>query len=79
MEYDQFLDYINDLGLNYFKKGDTLILSPSKIEAEKNNIRLSLIDESKSLDYISLGNFEITSNLIKDLIKLSNVNYFLSL
>ncbi|MHA2182395.1 MAG: hypothetical protein ACXAAH_13330, partial [Promethearchaeota archaeon] len=32
------------------------------------DIRFMLIDKSKSLDYINLGNFDIKSNLIKDLI-----------
>ena len=66
---DIFMDFIINLGLNYFKKGVQLILSPKKIEAAKNSIKYDLIDKSKSENFISLGNFDINSNLIKDLIE----------
>jgi len=68
LDYETFLSYINDLEINYFKKGDLLILSPKKIEEVKNSIKLSLIENSKSMNKISLGSFDITSNLIENLI-----------
>jgi len=68
MTYDVFFSFINELGLNYFIKGDQLILSPKKIEEAKNNIKYNLIDKAKSANHISLGNFEINSDLIKELI-----------
>ncbi|MFX1316957.1 MAG: hypothetical protein ACFE9T_13935 [Promethearchaeota archaeon] len=69
MDNNKFFDFLNDLGLNYLKKGDIVIFSPVKIEEAKNNIKFTLIDKSKSVDYISLGTFDITSNLIEELIK----------
>ncbi|MFX1337340.1 MAG: hypothetical protein ACFFDK_01880 [Promethearchaeota archaeon] len=68
MNYDVFFSFINELGLNYFIKGDQLILSPKKIEEAKNNIKYNLIDRAKSAKLISLGNFGINSDLIKELI-----------
>jgi len=69
MEANDFLKFINDLGISYFKKADLLIFSAQKIEEAKNDIRYMLIDKSKSEDFISLGTYDITSNLIEDLIK----------
>ncbi|MFX1411738.1 MAG: hypothetical protein ACFFA6_15415, partial [Promethearchaeota archaeon] len=69
MDNTKFFDFLKDLGLNYLKKGDIVIFSPVKIEEAKNNIKFNLIDKSKSVDYISLGTFDITSNLIEELIK----------
>ncbi|MFX1568240.1 MAG: hypothetical protein ACFFCV_07720, partial [Promethearchaeota archaeon] len=68
MEINDFLKFIDDLGISYFKKIDILIFDPQKIEEAKNDIRLMLIDKSKSEDFISLGTYDITSSLIKDLI-----------
>ncbi|TFG19413.1 MAG: hypothetical protein EU529_16370 [Promethearchaeota archaeon] len=68
MDYDTFLEFLNDLEIIFFRKGDLMILNPKKIEDEKNNIKLNLIENSKSSNYISLGNFDVTSNLIKNLI-----------
>ncbi len=68
MELDSFLQFINDLGIMYFKKADLLIFKPHKIEEAKNEIKYMLIDKSKSNDYIALGNYDITSSLIEELI-----------
>lgn len=68
MDYDTFLEFLNDLEIIFFRKGDLMILNPKKINDEKNNIKLNLIENSKSSNYISLGNFDVTSNLIKNLI-----------
>jgi hypothetical protein len=68
MELDIFLKFIDEIGILYFKKADLLIFNPQKIEDAKNDIKYMLIDKSKSNDYISLGTYDITSNLIEDLI-----------
>jgi len=68
MEINDFLKFIDDLGISYFKKSDILIFNPKKIEEAKNDIKFMLIDKSKSEDFISLGTYDITSSLIKDLI-----------
>ncbi|MHA1913622.1 MAG: hypothetical protein ACW97V_04550, partial [Promethearchaeota archaeon] len=69
MNSEAFLKFVADLGITYFKKADVLIFNTLKIEEAMNDIKYSLLDKSKSLDYINLGNFDITSNLIEDLIK----------
>jgi hypothetical protein len=68
MELESFLKFINELGISYFRKADFLIFNPQKIEDAKNDIKYMLIDKSKSNDFISLGTYDITSSLIKDLI-----------
>ncbi|MFX1417761.1 MAG: hypothetical protein ACFE9N_02445 [Promethearchaeota archaeon] len=69
MEINDFLKFVDELGISYFKKADQLIFEPQKIEDAKNDIKYMLIDKSKSSDTISLGNYDITSSLIKDLIQ----------
>jgi len=64
---EKFLEFINSLDINYFKKADQLILNPRKIEESKNSIKLNLIESSKYEDFISLGNFDINLDLIKEL------------
>ena len=68
MEYDLFIKFINDLQINFFRKGDVLILNPNKIEEAKSSIKLNLIVNSKTENFISLGNFDITSSVIEHLI-----------
>ncbi|MFX0154200.1 MAG: hypothetical protein ACFE9Q_06705 [Candidatus Hodarchaeota archaeon] len=68
MEVNDFLKFVEEIGISYFKKADLLIFSPQKIEEAKNDIKYMLIDRSKSEDYISLGRYDITSSLIEDLI-----------
>ncbi|NVM35469.1 MAG: hypothetical protein HWN81_07725 [Candidatus Lokiarchaeota archaeon] len=68
MEAEYFLKFIDELGISYFKKADLLIFNPKKIEDAKNDIKYMLIDKSKSNEYISLGTYDITSNLIEGLI-----------
>ncbi|MFX0186882.1 MAG: hypothetical protein ACFE8A_04000 [Candidatus Hodarchaeota archaeon] len=69
MEYDSFFEFMNELDINFLKKDDILILNQRKIEMAKNDIRLKLIENSKSMNHISLGNFDIKSELIENLIK----------
>ncbi|MHA2281360.1 MAG: hypothetical protein ACXAC5_10945 [Promethearchaeota archaeon] len=68
MDLEAFMNFINDLGVTYFRKADLLIFKEEKIEDAKNDIRFMLLDKSKSVEYLNLGNFDIKSNLIKDLI-----------
>ncbi|MFW9990083.1 MAG: hypothetical protein ACFFC3_15675 [Candidatus Odinarchaeota archaeon] len=68
MEPEVFLKFIDRLGISYFKKADQLIFNPQKIEDAKNEIKHMMIDKSKSSEYISLGTYDITSNLVKGLI-----------
>ncbi|MFW9824195.1 MAG: hypothetical protein ACFFE4_14720, partial [Candidatus Thorarchaeota archaeon] len=69
MEIESFMEFIDDLGISYFRKANLLILREEKIEEAKNDIRFMLLDKSKSLEYLNLGNFDIKSNIIKDLIE----------
>ncbi len=69
MEHDIFIKFIEDLELNYLIQGDRLILNPKKIKDAKNKIKNNLIEKSKSLNYITIGNFDIKSDIVKDLIK----------
>lgn len=69
MDFEAFIKYIEELGITYFKKDDVLIFDPLKIEEAKNDIKHLLLDKSKSEDYLALGNLDIKSNLIEDLIQ----------
>ena len=64
-----FMKFIDDLELNYFIKGDFLILSPKKIEESKKDIKTMIIQQSKFNKTIPLGNFDINTNLVEGLIK----------
>ena len=69
MPYNLFIEFINDLGLNYFKKGELLIFSEDKIEEFKHDIKLSLVDKSKSENIIQLGDIDVTSIIVENLLK----------
>ncbi|MFX0082230.1 MAG: hypothetical protein ACFE94_10815 [Candidatus Hodarchaeota archaeon] len=69
MELEAFLKYIGELGITYFKKDDDLIFNTVKIEEAKNEIKYLLLDKSKSEECLALGNLNIRSNLIEELIK----------
>jgi hypothetical protein len=69
MIYEVFIDFINNLGLNYLKKADLLLLNSKKIEEATNSIKQNIIDKSKKENTISLGIFESNLNLIEQLIK----------
>ncbi|MFX1377055.1 MAG: hypothetical protein ACFFA0_14715 [Promethearchaeota archaeon] len=68
MDLEAFLGFIEELDITYFKKDDLLIFNPVKIEEAKNDIKYLLLDKSKSEDYLVLGNLDIKSNLVEDLI-----------
>ncbi len=69
MEHNAFLDFVRDLGLNYFVKGDIMILSPDKIEDAKKGIASTILEKAKTNDYITFGYFDANSELIEELIK----------
>ncbi len=69
MELENFMDFVNELGMDYFKKGDLLIFDKKKIEQAKNDIKQLIFQQSKSKDYLSLGNIDIKSDLMKNLIE----------
>jgi len=68
MSMSDFLNFIEKLGLKYFKKGDFLIINETKIEDAKEEIKLMLIEKSRSSEIITLGNLDITSSIVKDLL-----------
>ncbi|MFW9952642.1 MAG: hypothetical protein ACFFKA_21175, partial [Candidatus Thorarchaeota archaeon] len=69
MNYNLFIEFINDLGLNYFKKGELLIFNELKIEESKKDIKSMLIEKSKSENIIKLGDIDVTSNIVENLLK----------
>ncbi|MFX1454900.1 MAG: hypothetical protein ACFFDB_05945 [Promethearchaeota archaeon] len=69
MEIDSFMEFIDELGVRYFRKANLLVLKEEKIEEIKNDIKYMLLDKSKSDEYINLGTFDIKSNLIKEIIE----------
>ena len=63
-----FFDFIDDLGLKYLKKGDILIFNEYKIKEAEKEIRSILINKSRTQDHISLGDIDITSSLVENLL-----------
>jgi len=68
MNRKSFLEFIDSLDLTYLKKGDLLIFNPSKIENAKKKVKQFVKKEAQSKDFISLGTYDISSTLIRDLI-----------
>ena len=69
MPYNLFIEFINTLGLNYFKKGEHLIFNERKIEESKKDIKSTLIEKSKSKNIIQLGDVDVTSSIVENLLK----------
>jgi len=69
MPYNLFIAFINDLGLKYFKKGELLIFNEAKIEESKKDIKSMLIEKSKSENIIQLGDIDVTSIIVENLLK----------
>ncbi|MGM0469845.1 MAG: hypothetical protein ACQERB_13675 [Promethearchaeati archaeon] len=69
MEYKIFLEYLNELNLNFLIQGDTIIFNPSKIENAKNKVKEFVKTESQSQSVITLGTYDINSQLMKNLIE----------
>jgi hypothetical protein len=68
MSYNAFINFIEDLGLNYFKKGKVLIISDSKINEAKKEIKEILIETSQKQNFIMIHSMEITPSIVKALI-----------
>lgn len=69
MDYKTFIEYLNNLNLNFLKKGNTIIFNPSKIENAKKKVKEFVKSESRSKDVITLGTYDINSHLMKDIIE----------
>jgi len=69
MSYKSFMEFIAEIDLRYFKKGDFLIFKEFKIIEAKNDIKSMLIEKSKTDNYISLGDLDITSTIVENLLK----------
>ncbi len=69
MDYEEFLEFIRNLGVDYFKKGDRMIIDQDKIIEAKNEIKLNLIERSKSEDFIAFRDLNLTQNIIDDIIR----------
>ncbi|MBY8988900.1 MAG: hypothetical protein KGD61_10640, partial [Candidatus Lokiarchaeota archaeon] len=69
MSYNLFIEFINGLGLNYFKKGDLLIFNENKIEESKKGIKSMLQEKSKSENIIQLGDIDVTSSIVETLLQ----------
>ncbi|MHA1147778.1 MAG: hypothetical protein ACTSR8_05995 [Promethearchaeota archaeon] len=69
MNNELFFKFIDDLGLEYLKKGDLLIFSEQRIEEAQNQIKSMLIKKSETENKIKIGNFEIKQNIVENLIK----------
>lgn len=69
MLYPVFMEFISEINLNYFRKGDLLIFNETKIEEAKKDIKSMLIEKSKMENFISLGDLDITSSLVENLLR----------
>ncbi len=69
MANDEFIEFINNIGLNYFKKGDLLIFNEFKINDAKKDIKSMLIKKSKSENSIFLGDIDVSSSIVENLLK----------
>jgi hypothetical protein len=68
MDYVEFIDFIRNLGINYFKKGDRIIINQDRINDAKSEIKLLLIEKAKSEDLIAFNELELTSRIVKELL-----------
>ena len=69
MSFNLFIEFINNLGLTYFKKGEFLIFNEDKIEESKKDIKSMLIERSKSENIIQLGDIDVTSSIVENLLR----------
>lgn len=69
MDYEEFLKFIFSLKVDYFKKGDSIIIEQERIIEAKNEIKSSLIERSKSEDFIAFRDLNLTQNIIDDIIR----------
>ncbi|MEJ2294966.1 MAG: hypothetical protein P8Y23_09355, partial [Candidatus Lokiarchaeota archaeon] len=68
MIYEDFLNFIKDLEIDYFKKGERIIIDPEKINDAKSEIKMKLIDRAKTEDFIAFSDLDLPQNIIEDLL-----------
>ena len=68
MDYESFFQFIRDLKIDYFKKGDMIIIDPDRINDAKAEIKLKLIEKSKKEDFIEFSDLDFTQNIIEELL-----------
>lgn len=69
MGYQEFMEFIKGLGVNYLKKEDILIFNSVKIERAKLRIKTTLVEQSRYVNRIVLTsqNFETNYKILHDL------------
>lgn len=68
MDYEGFLNYIQDLNLDYFKKGDLLIIDQERIDQAKAEIKMKLLERANEEDFIEFNDLDLTQNIIQELL-----------
>ena len=68
MSFKAFLQFIKDLGISYFKRGDTLVLNEKKINDAKSELKEILVKEAKTKNSFLLTEFDISPSIVKDLL-----------
>ena len=68
MDFEAFLNFIKDLGLSYFRKGDFLVLDGKKIQEAQFEIKDLLIKKNISSNSFSLTEFDISPEIVNDLL-----------
>ena len=68
MNFKAFLEFIKDLDLSYFKRGDTLVLDEKKINEAKLELKDILTKETNSKNTFLLTEFDISSSIVKELL-----------
>jgi hypothetical protein len=69
MDYEDFLKFIRDLEIDYFKKNDMIIIAPEKINEAKNEIKTTLIQKANTEDFIEFSDLDLTQNIFEDLLQ----------
>ena len=68
MDYEEFINFIRNLNLDYFKKADVLIIDPERINEAKAEIKIKLIERVQEEDFIEFNDLELTQNIIQELL-----------
>ena len=65
MNEKAFFKFIENLGLNYYKNGDYLILKEEKINAVKKEVISNIIKRADKIGFARFSDFDITPHLIE--------------
>jgi hypothetical protein len=68
MNFKVFVNFIKDLDISYFKKGDTLVLDEKKVNEAKVELKEILVQETQSRNSFLLTEFDISTKIVKDLL-----------